>query len=259
MADIGQVAQPRQVREGQRVMHLVAGRSLRASLFLLAGFVALVVLACGGDESPDEPLPATETATAATAETATETATKPATEAPPTEEPADDGGSVDQRYLSALCVAGNDFQATVNTAAIKMESEEGLEDDPEAFPEVFLEPMAGLLEALRDVPPPDDLAEYHAAALAQYEGLIGLFEAMREAAESGQEVEGGPFGLFSGMLEGAQDFPAIPEAALARLAEVAEGVPECAGSLFLEEFLAVGDAVSTSFVSTDEEPTADEQ
>ena len=39
-----------------------------------------------------------------------------------------------------------------------------------------------------------------------------------------------------------EDFPAIPETALARLAEVAQGVPECAGSFFLDEFLRGGSA-----------------
>ena len=235
------------------MVSLLARRSLRPSFLLLASFLALLAVACGSDDSPDtvsEPA-ATETATATTAEAAA--ATQPATEAP-TEAP-NEGGSVDERYMRSFCVAGNDLQAALLTAATRMETEEGLEDDPEAF----VGPLVGFLEAMREVTPPDDLAEYHTAALAQYAGLVGLFEAMREGAESGEELEGDPFEALGGMLQGAEEFPALPEAALARLAQVAEGVPECAGSLFLAEFLGAGEAEPVDTGSTAEVDPADEQ
>ena len=231
------------------MVSLLARRSLRPSFLLLASFLALLAVACGSDDSPDtvsEPA-ATETATATTAEAAT------ATEAP-TEAP-NEGGSVDERYVRSFCVAGNDLQAALLTAATRMEAEEGLEDDPEAF----VGPLVGFLEAMREVTPPDDLAEYHTAALAQYAGLVGLFEAMREGAESSEEIEGDPFEALGGMLQGAEEFPALPEAALARLAQVAEGVPECAGSLFLAEFLGAGEAAPVDTGSTAEVDPADEQ
>ena len=229
-------------------MTFLVSRSFRASFLLLAGFVALVALACGSDDSPSEPAAATETpAAAATAATATEVATEPPTEAateaatepPPATEAADEGGSVDENYLRAFCVGGNDLQAAMFTAAIRLEAEGGDPDDPEVFAELFVAPLAGFLEHMRETTPPDDLAEYHAAALAQYEALVTLFTAI---GEGGEELEGDPFELLGGMLAGAEQFPVVPQAALARLFEVAEGVPECAGSLFLGEFLRAGSA-----------------
>ena len=247
-----------QVCEGLSVViNLLARRSLRPSFLLLAGFLALLAVACGSDDSPDpvsEPA-ATEAPTATTAEATT--ATQPATEAS-TEAP-NAGGSVDERYVRSFCVAGNDLQMALLTAATRMETEEGLEDDPEAFAELFVGALVGFLEAMREVTPPDDLAQYHTAFLVQYEGLVGLFEAMREAAASGEELEGDPFEALGGMLEGAEEFPALPEAALARLAHIAEGVPECASSLFLAEFLGPGEVEPVDTGSLAEVDPADEQ
>ena len=219
-------------------MHLLSSRSLRASFLLLVGAVAILALACGSDDSPDKPAAAAETATEATAATPTEAATEPPTE-PPAEEPVDEGGSVDENYLRAICVGGNDLQAAMFMAAIRLEAEGGDPDDPEVFAELFVAPLAGFLEHMREVTPPDDLAEYHTAALAQYEALVTLFAAI---GEGGEELEGDPFELLGGMLAGAEEFPVMPEAALARLAEVSKGVPECAGSLFLNEFLGATSA-----------------
>ena len=219
-------------------MHLSVSRSLRASFLLLVGFVALIALACGSDDSSDAPAPAAETATEATAATPTQAATEPPTEAP-AEEPVDEGGSVDENYLRAICVGGNDLQAAMFTAAIKLEAEGGDADDPEVFAELFLEPLAGFLEQMREATPPDDMVEYHTAALAQYEALITLFGTL---GEEGEDLEGDPFELLGGMLAGAEEFPTIPEAARARLAGVAEGVPECAASFFLAEFLGAASA-----------------
>ncbi len=236
-------------------MHLSVSRSLRASFLLLVGFVALIALACGSD-SPDAPAPAAETATEATAAAATptEAATEPPTEAP-AEEPVDEGGSIDENYLRAFCVGGNDLQAALFTAAIKLESEGGDPDDPEVFAELFVEPLATFLEHMREVTPPDDMVEYHTAALAQYEALVTLFATI---GEEGEGLEGDPFELLGGMLAGAEEFPVIPEAALARLAQVATGVPECAGSLFLAEFLGAGGAEPVDTGSTGDADPADE-
>ncbi len=213
---------------------------LRVPLLLLVlGLVATVAVACGGgDESPDEPATPTEAPAAEAAEPATEApaATEPpATDAPA---PAEETGSVDVQYLRALCLAGNDLQTAMFTAAIRMETEGIDPDDPEAFGELFVEPMAGFLEAMRDVTPPDDVAEYHTAALAQYEALVNLFASMEE----GEEMEGDPFELLGGMLGAAEEIPVIPQAALDRLAAAAEGVPECEGSIILPAFLGQVDS-----------------
>ena len=227
------------VCDGQRVIDRVATPSLRSSLLLVLGLVALIAVACGGgDEEPD----ATATPTEAPTEAATEAATPPPTEEPeatepPATEPAEEAASPDEVYLRGLCIAGNHFQAAMFTAALRMETEQGLEDDPEAFAALFLEPMASLFEALQEVTPPDDVADFHNGALAQYEALIRLFEAMREAAEEGEGVDDDPFELLGGMLAGAEEMPTLPEAARVRLAEVAAGIPECSNSLFLEGFL----------------------
>lgn len=205
-------------------------------LLLVISVIAVIAVACGGgDESQDEPAAATE-AEAPTAE-ATEPPTEapaatepPATEAP---EPVDETVSVDRQYLLALCVAGNDLQTAMFTAAIRMETEGIDPEDPEAFGELFVEPLAGFLEVMRDVTPPDDVADYHTAALAQYEALVNLFASIQE----GEEMEGDPFELLGGMLGAAEEIPVIPEAALDRLAGVSEGIPECEGSIFLPAFL----------------------
>lgn len=213
-------------------MHLAAFPSPRTSLLLIAGLVALVAVACGGgDESPEE----TVTPDAVEA-TPTAAPTEPPTPAP-TQPPAVAGGSVDEQYLRAICVAGNDLQTAMFTALVRMETE-GVdpEDDPEAFGELFVEPLAGFLEAIRDLTPPDDMAEYHDAALAAYEGLIALFAAVEE----GEELEGGPLDLLGGMLGDAEAIPAIPEDTRVRLLAVAQGLPDCAGSIILDEFLGGG-------------------
>ncbi len=213
-------------------------RPLPSALLIVAGLVAAVAIACGGgDESPEpaaSPAP-TEAATEAPAEAATEAPTESPTEPPATEAPATAAGSVDEAYLRAVCVAGNDLQAAMFMAAIQLEAEGGDPEDPEAFAELFVEPLAGFLEAMREFTPPDDVAEYHAAALAQYEALVTFFAAMAEGDEDMEAQD--PFALLGGMLEGVEEFPAIPQEALDRLAGVAEDVPECAGSVFLDEFL----------------------
>ena len=208
-------------------------------LLLVLGLVATIAVACGGgDEAPDEPASATEAQAAEATDPATEAPA--ATEPPATEAPAPAGetGSVDVQYLRALCLAGNDLQTAMFTAAIRMETEGVDPDDPEAFGELFVEPLAGFLEAMRDVTPPDDVAEYHTAALAQYEALVNLFASMEE----GEELEGDPFELLGGMLGAAEEIPVIPQAALDRLAAVAEGVPDCEGSIILPAFLGQVDS-----------------
>ena len=125
------------------MMRVLAFPSPRTSLLLILGLVALIAVACGGgDEAPEE------TATPESVEaTPTEAPTEPPTPAP-TEPPAAGGGSVDERYLRAICVAGNDLQNAMFAALVRMETEGGdPEDDPEAFGELFVEPLAGFLEA----------------------------------------------------------------------------------------------------------------
>lgn len=214
------------------MMRVLAFPSPRTSLLLILGLVALIAVACGGgDEAPEE------TATPESVEaTPTEAPTEPPTPAP-TEPPAAEGGSVDERYLRAICVAGSDLQNAMFAALVRMETEGGdPEDDPEAFGELFVEPLAGFLEAIRDVTPPDDMAEYHDAALAAYEALIELFASVQE----GEELEGGPLDLLGGMLQDAEAIPVISEATRARLAAVAADIPDCAGSIILDEFLGSG-------------------
>ena len=230
-------------------------RPLPSVLLIVAGLVAAVAIACGGgDESPEEtatsaPAEATEAPTEAATEAATEA---PATEPPATEAPAAAEDSVDVRYLRAICIAGNDLQTAMFTAAIRLETQGGDPEDPEAFQELFVEPLAGFLEAIRDVEAPNDLADYHTAALAQYEALVTLFATI---AEGGEELgDEDPFALLlGGMMEGVEEMPEIPQEALDRLAVVAEDVPECEGSIILPEFLGQG-SQSDSGVSMEDEP-----
>ena len=221
------------------MMRLRASRSPRAPFLLLAGVVALVALACGSDESPDQPVPATGTAR----EVAPEATTETTTETPPATQPADGGGSVDEHYLRDVCAAGSTFEFAFQEAARELESGEDVdEDDLAVFATRFIDGLREHVAALQMVAPPDDVGEYHKAAIAQYDALIGVFDTLIEAAESGEESAGEEaFEGFGAIFAGGFQALTLPPDVRDRLAEAASTVPECFGSGFLLGFLGGGE------------------
>ena len=211
-------------------------RLRRLALALLAPLVTAVALACGpGAQAPngtpapaESPVPAPTGATEVPVETATQAAQP--TEAP-RQTPTAESGGADAPYLRALCTAGDDLQRAILAAAVRLETGAADPDDPEAFATLLAEPVGAFLKAMGDVAPPADLAEYHALALARYETLAELLASMEESGGIDD-----PLALF-GVLEAADDAPAVPEETLARLARVASEIPECANSLVLASFL----------------------
>ena len=230
-ATVGSVVEPRRICEDPSVMWFHAARSPRAPFLLLAGVVALVALACGSDESPDQPVPATETAREVAPEATTET------------QPADAGSSVDEHYLRDVCAVGRPLEFAFQEAARELEFGEDLdEDDPAVFATRFIDGLREHVAALQMVTPPDDVGEYHKAAIAQYDALIGVFDTMLEAAESGEESAGEEaFEGFGAIFAGGFEALTLPPDVRDRLAEAASTVPECFGSGFLLGFLGGGE------------------
>ncbi|MCY3918548.1 MAG: hypothetical protein OXG38_01920 [Chloroflexi bacterium] len=193
--------------------------------------VALAFAAACADDPEPEPAPAA--AQPPPADTPTPAPSEPPqpTEAPAQTPTAETGGG-DAPYLRVLCTAGDALQDAILAAAVRLETGSADPDAPEAFAELFVEPLGAFLEAMRGVTPPADLAEYHAATLAGYEGFIELLASLEES--------GGPddaMALLGGMLGGAADAPAVSPETLARLARAAADIPECAGSIVLASFL----------------------
>ena len=216
-------------------MMSIGSQSFRhVAVLVLASLAISLVLACGGgEEAPGEaPVPA-PAATEAQAETPTAVASPTAASAGTAT--AEAGGD-DEPYLRVLCSAGGDLQDAVLAATVLVETGSADPDDPEVFAEIFAEPLGAFLEAMRDVAPPADLAEYHAAALASYETFI---EVVASPLESGRVED--RIALLDELLGGAADAPALPAETLARLGRVAADIPECAGSAVLMSFLGQND------------------
>ena len=216
-------------------MMSIGSRRIRRLAFpLLASLAISLVLACGGgDDGPGEtPVPA------------------PAA----TETPTAEAGGADEPYLRVLCTAGGNLQDAILAASVRLETGNVDPDDPEVFAELFVEPIGAFLEAMRGVAPPADLAEYHAAALAAYEAFIEVFASPLEEHGGAEDR----MALLGELLGGADDAPALPAEPLARLARVAVGIPECAGSAVLASFLGQdGGALDSAAVAAGPDPVAE--
>ncbi len=155
------------------------------------------------------------------------------------------GDSADETYLRDLCDANRALEGAVLGGIIgnALEGGDSPAEDPADMLAAFIDPMRDWVEALRAVTPPDDMADFHAAALHAVDGLLALFaEADGEADGDDAESEGmdALLGLFAGF--GALTaIPDPPQEALDRLSEAAGEVSECnrgllAGQL-LDQFL----------------------
>ncbi len=160
----------------------------------------------------------------------------------------DDGASTDETYLRDLCTANRALEGAVLGGLIgnALEGGDSPADDPADALASFVDPLRDWVAALHEAAPPDDMAEFHAAALDAVEGLLALFaDAGGEADADGGDAEGegmdALFGLFAGFTALAE-IPDPPQEALDRLSEAVAEVSECdrgllAGQL-LDQFLS---------------------
>ena len=211
-------------------MKYLNARFLLIPLLLLA--VGFTVAACGDDD--EEPV-GEATADEATADEAT------ADEATADEATADeatvDEASVDETYVRDVCLAERAYEAAALQALFASE-EEG---DGEVDLGALLLALRDLVDSLRDVSPPGDMADVHAGTIALIENVIALFDSLEDAEGSLEDAEG-VFTLIGGLFEDAEEVPTPSPEALARLIEVANDVPECSGTTFLgETFLGEGE------------------
>ena len=160
----------------------------------------------------------------------------------------DGGASVDETYLRDLCDANRALEGAVLGGIIgnALESGDSPADDPADMLASFIAPLREWVDALRAATPPDDMAEFHAAALNAVDGLLALFadmDAEADGDDAGDDDEGldALLGLFAGF--GALSaIPDPPQEALDRLSEAADEVSGCnrgllAGQL-LDQFLS---------------------
>lgn len=159
----------------------------------------------------------------------------------------DGGASVDETYLRDLCDANRALEGAVLGGIIgnALEGGDDPADDPADMLASFIDPLREWVEALRAATPPDDMAEFHAAALDAVEGLLALFADL-DAEADGDDADDDEgmdalLGLFAGV--GAlTTIPDPPQEALDRLSAAADEVSECnrgllAGQL-LDQFLS---------------------
>ena len=160
----------------------------------------------------------------------------------------DGGASVDETYLRDLCDANRALEGAVLGGIIgnALEGGDSPADDPADMLASFIDPLREWVDALRAATPPDDMAEFHAAALNAVEGLLALFadmDAEADGDDAGDDDEGldALLGLFAGF--GALSaIPDPPQEALDRLSAAVDEVSECnrgllAGQL-LDQFLS---------------------
>ncbi len=116
---------------------------LAAALVLLAGMVALLALACGGEESAGEASP-------------------------------------DERYVRDLCLAGRALETAMVEAGSELRRGDPEEagSEAEALTELLIEPLEELLEALRETTPPGEMAAFHNATVA---ALSDTLEFLKDA------------------------------------------------------------------------------
>ena len=134
--------------------------------------------------------------------------------------------TIDERYLRSVCLALRDFREGFYAAEVRAEEGDG--------GGAYLEPFVGLLESLRVVTPPDDMAAYHSAVLDHNGEVIDLIRVWEGPLVTALETWwrrplGALYGGFGWMPGATQSFPSVPGAALARLSHLVEGISECTG------------------------------
>ncbi|MCY3881495.1 MAG: hypothetical protein OXG61_05190 [Chloroflexi bacterium] len=146
--------------------------------------------------------------------------------------------SADERYVRALCLAGEAGTFTASLPARTSSRVSISAEDPEGYERLNVEPLRRQVAALRLAKPPEDVASYHDAVLAYEEQLLRIHEAVPEAMErEGLTLDEAEERFASSFRELWRTRPAMPPGTVRdRLMEAAEAVPECAGSSYLNNF-----------------------
>lgn len=159
-----------------------------------------------------------------------------------------DGGTVAagpdpvaEAYVRELCLAGDAFEATYETALGNLEDGADPEgDDPASFAAVFHEALRGLAADLAPIAPPDGYAGPHAAAIGRYEEMVAVLDAITGALDAGAEPNAEDVARFEELLRGGLAMPGLSSTDANRLGLAANNVPACFGSGFLFGLLAGG-------------------
>ena len=231
---------------------------------LVAALVALVLACGGGDESPDEPAPATE---APATEVATAAPTSSGDEAPATEAPENGASSgqpretqaapaqrrpadaEDLRYVREVCLAGDVFDAAIEDVmeelGVDLETGEGVDDvsdeDMAEVLDALIPPMEELVAALQAIAPPPHAREFHEDAVAEWGAVtLSLASLLSLSIEDEVDPRAGLQRLVAILLEMQEalaNTAIAPEALRSRLLSLEDDVPECASTDFLTTFL----------------------
>ena len=227
----------------------------------LAAVTVAALAGCGGqDTQQPTPTPMLEGASAPAAATATPARqavggdrTEPASAAteeprpkPTPERPSDEQSDApapdpaELQYLRDVCLAEEAGHHTVVLTGSNQSASDSV-DEPGGYERLNVEPLRRLVHALRSISPPDELAVYHDAAVAEYEELLGVYEAELELIESGATVDEASDRFGSYFVGGPRGpSPPLPPRVRDRLGEAATSVPECSDSgTFLFFFLGV--------------------
>ena len=227
----------------------------------LAAVTVTALAGCGGqDTQQPTPTPTLEDAAAPAAATATPgrqavggDRTEPASAAteeprpePTPERPSDEQSDApapdpaELQYLRDVCLAEEAGHHTVVLTGSNQSFSDSV-DEPGGYERLNVEPLRREVHALRSISPPDELAVYHDSAVANYEELLGVYEAQLEAIESGATVDEASDRFGSYFVGGPRGpSPPLPPRVRDRLGEAATSVPECSDSgTFLFFFLGV--------------------
>lgn len=192
-----------------------------AWLVLLPAVLAMVLVACGGDDDDD----ADDTSGAGDA---TATATEERTEDNGNDSANDDsdddkdsgssGGSLpsgkDERYVTDVCNAFNTYLTNLSNVFLELDPEKIAEDpekfeDPEALFKPFIEGLEKARDELKQADPPDDIREWH-------EAMVQAFDQMIEGMRGNSDYLPDDF-----------DVPEMPAKAQERLGRIAEKNEAC--------------------------------
>ena len=210
-----------------------------------------VLASCGGQDT-QQPAPTPTLEETAAPASATATPGKQAAGGDPgegapsaTEDPADHPAAATPdpahlQYLREVCLAD---AASVNTVVLRgttSQRHSDSVDEPGGYERMNVEPVRREMRALRAISPPGDLAVYHESAVANYEELLGVYEATLEAIEGGATADEASARFGSYFVGGPRGpTPPLPPQLRDRLAEAAAKVPECEDSSSLFFFLGV--------------------
>ena len=145
-------------------------------------------------------------------------------------------GEVERQYLSDICAAEDLIDAS-NADVLRLQQEAGSVDTVGELLALIAEATRGATAILSASTPPAGVEEYHAAVVAQYEGLIVLVEDVSAAMEEGE-----PSAVLLqrlGAALSAAELPSLEPETWERLAQASREAPGCAGGTSFLGFLGV--------------------